>query len=48
MENIVTRNNTGTTGYIPRLKHDRVRKAWNGLKPWNGLRSDKSKLRKSK
>ena len=30
--NIINRKNDGTTGYIPRLKHNRVKKAWNGLR----------------
>ena len=30
--NIINRKNDGTTGYIPLLKHNRVKKAWNGLR----------------
>ena len=39
---IINRKNDGTNGYIPRLKHNRVKKAW------NGLRSGKILIRKSK
>ena len=39
---IALRNNAGTTGYIPRLKHNRVKRTWNGLS------SSKKLVRKSK
>ena len=39
---IISRRNDGTNGYIPHLKHNRVKKAW------NGLRSGKILIRKSK
>ena len=29
--NIINRKNDGTNGYIPHLKHDRVKKEWNGV-----------------
>ena len=31
MDIIALRNNAGTNGYVPRLKHNRVKRAWNGL-----------------
>ena len=42
MENtIISRRNDGTNGYIPRLKHNRVKKAWNGLRSGKRLRESK-------
>ena len=38
MDIIALRNNTGTNGYVPRLKHNRVKKTWNHLRRAKKLR----------
>ncbi len=41
MNIITSRRNDGTNGYIPRLKHNRVKKTWNRLRPGKVLRKSK-------